>query len=75
MHVPLTLTSDDDDAATQRWAPCSPLDDIANSNGTLLLPTIYLTRAGRRGGREGVADKECCYNSRKDEDTGVVMAE
>ncbi len=53
MHVASTLTStsDDDDAATQRWAPCSPLNNIADSNGTLSLPTIYSTRAG--GGGEG----------------------
>jgi hypothetical protein len=58
MHVLLTLTSDNDDAATRQWAPCSPLDDIANSNGTLLLPTIYSTRAGGGGGGgEGVTDK------------------
>ena len=49
MHIALTSTSDDGNAATQSWAPCSPLDDIANSNGTLPLPTIYSTRAG--GGR------------------------
>ena len=51
MHVGSTLTSNDDDAATRRWAPCSPLDDIADSDGTLPLPTIYSTRAG--GGGEG----------------------
>ena len=51
MHVGSTSTSDDDDAATRRWAPCSPLDDIADSDGTLSLPTIYSTRAG--GGGEG----------------------
>jgi hypothetical protein len=37
MHVGLTLTSDDDDAAMRRWALCRPLDNIANSNGTLPL--------------------------------------
>jgi hypothetical protein len=51
MHVASTLMSDDDDAAMRQWAPCSPLDDIANSNSTLLLPTIYSTRTG--GGGEG----------------------
>ena len=50
MHVGSTSTSDDDDAATRRWAPCSLLNDIANSIGTLLLPTIYSTRAGGGGG-------------------------
>jgi hypothetical protein len=49
MHVESTLTSDGDDAAKQRWAPCSPLDDIANSNSTLLLPTIHSTRTGGEG--------------------------
>ena len=50
MHVSLTLMSDDYDAAMQRWAPCSLLNDIAYSDGTLLLPTIYSTRAGGGGG-------------------------
>ena len=52
MHVVSTSTSDNDDAATRRWVPCSPLDDIADSDGTLSLPTIYSTRAdgGGRGG-------------------------
>ena len=54
MHVGLTLTRDDDDAATRRWAPCSPLDNIADSDGTLPLPTIYSTRAGRGGGGRGL---------------------
>ena len=53
MHVALMSTSNDDNAATQKWEPCSLLDDIANSNGTLPLPMIYSTRAGggERGGR------------------------
>ena len=53
MHVASTTTSDDDDAATatRQWAPCSPLDDIANSDAVGMLPTIYSTRAG--GGGEG----------------------
>ena len=49
MHVALMPTSNDDNAATRQWAPCSLLDDIANSNGTLLHPMIYLTRAEREG--------------------------
>ena len=49
MHVASTLTSDDNNAATGRLVPCSPLDDITNSDGTLLLPTIYSMRAGRGG--------------------------
>ena len=73
MHVASMLTSNDDDAAMRRWALCSPLDDVANSDAAGTLPTIYSTRAG--GGGEGVADEECCYDSRKDGDTGVVMAE
>jgi hypothetical protein len=52
MHVALTSTSDDNDAATQRWAPCSPLDDIADSDAAETLPTIYSTRAGGGGGRK-----------------------
>ena len=53
MHVRSTLMSDDDDAATLRWAPCSPLDEIADSDSTLSLPTIYSTRAGAGGGGGG----------------------
>ena len=52
MHVGSMSTSDDDDAATRRWAPCSPLDNIADSDGTLSLPTIY--SAGGTGGGAGV---------------------
>jgi hypothetical protein len=52
MYVVLTLTSDEDDAAMQRWVPCSPLDDITDSDAAGMLPTIYSTRAGGRG--EGV---------------------
>jgi hypothetical protein len=58
MHVASTSTSNDDDAATRRWAPCSPLDDIFDSDAAGTLPTIYSTRAGGGGGGgEGVADK------------------
>ena len=58
MHVGSTLTSDGDDAATRRWAPCRPLNNITDSNGTLLLPRIYFTRAGGGvGGGEGVVDE------------------
>jgi hypothetical protein len=54
MHVASTSTSNDDAAtATRRWAPCSPLDDIANSDAVGMLPTIYSTRAGRGGGGGG----------------------
>jgi hypothetical protein len=54
MHVVSTSTSNDDDAATQQWAPCSSLDDTANSNDTLSLPTIYSTRAGGGGRGRGL---------------------
>ena len=58
MHVASMLISDDDDAATRLWAPCSPLDDIVDSNAAGMLPTIYSTRAGGEGGgREGVVDE------------------
>ena len=57
MHVALTSTSDDNDAATRRWAPCSPLDDIANSGAAGMLPMIYSTRAGRAGRGEEDADE------------------
>ena len=52
MHIASTSTSGDNDAATQRWAPCSPVYDIADSDAAGTLPTIYLTRAGG-GGRGG----------------------
>ena len=57
MHVAWTSTSNNDDAAMGQWAPCSPLNDIADSNRTLPLPMIYSTRAGRGAGGKGVADK------------------
>ncbi len=59
MHVGSPPTSDNDDAATLRWAPCNLLDNVANSDGRLPLPTIYLTRAGGGGGGgwEGVAEE------------------
>ena len=76
MHVASTSTSDDDDAATRRWALCSPLDDIADSDAAGMLPTIYLTRAGGGGdGRRRVGGNKSCYDSWKVRDTGVVMAE
>ena len=73
MHVASTLTSDDNDAATRRWAPCSPLNDIANSNGTLLLPTIYLTRAGGGGGGgRGLRTSSLSATKGVDGDTGFL---
>jgi hypothetical protein len=62
MHIASTLTSNDDDAAMRRWVPCSPLDDIADSDAAGTLPTIYLARAGGGGEGEGVADEQCCYD-------------
>ncbi len=53
MYVASTSTSNDDDAATRWWAPCSPLDDIADSDAAGMLPTIYSTRAGGGGGGVG----------------------
>ena len=49
MHVVSMSTSDEDDAATRQWAPCSLLDDIADSNAAETLPAIYLRRAGAGG--------------------------
>ncbi len=49
-----------DDAAMRQWAPCSLLDDIANSDAAGTLPTIYSMRAGgggRGGGGVGGADE------------------
>ncbi len=59
MHVTSTSTSDDDDAATRRWVPCSPVDDIANSDAAGMLPTTYSMRAGRGGeGGRGFTTQE-----------------
>ncbi len=53
MHIALMTTSDDNDAATKRWASLSPQDNIADCNGMSPLPTILSTRAGGgwKGGR------------------------
>ena len=56
--------SDNDDAAPRQWAPCSPLNDIAYSNGTLALPTIYSTRAGGVGGGRGGGGPVICPQTR-----------
>ena len=73
MHVGSTLTSDNNDAAMQGWVPCSPLDDIADSDGTLLLPTIYSTRAGGGGeGGRGLRRSNLSATEGVDGDTGVV---
>jgi hypothetical protein len=73
MHVGSTSTSDNDGAATRRWAPCSPLDDIADSNGTLLLPRIYSTSAGGGGeGGRGLRRSNLSATKGVDGATGVV---
>jgi hypothetical protein len=51
MHVASIAMCDNDNTVMGNWAPCCPLEVIANSNGTLPLPTILSTRAG--GGSEG----------------------
>jgi hypothetical protein len=53
MHIASMMTSDDNNAAKRWWAPCSPPDNIADSNGMISLPTILSTRAGGgwKGGR------------------------
>jgi hypothetical protein len=51
MHAASTLTSNDDNAATRRWAPCSPLDDITDSDAAGTLPLVG------GGGGVGVADE------------------
>ena len=74
MHVASTTTSDDDDAATatRQWAPCSPLDDIANSDAVGMLPTIYSTRAGGGGeGGRGLRTSNVVTNHGGDRDSGV----
>ncbi len=74
MHVALTLTSDGDDAAMRRWAPCSLLDNIANSNGTLLLTTIHSTRAGGGGeGGRGVRRSDLSVTEGVDRDIGFFL--
>ena len=73
MHVGSTSTSDDDDAVTRRWAPCSPLDDIADSDGTLPLPTIYSTRAGGGGGGGGLRRSNLSATEGVDGATGFFL--
>jgi hypothetical protein len=76
MHVGSTSTSDGDDAATRRWAPCSTLVDIADSNGTLPLPTIYSTRAGGvGGGGRGLRRSNLSATEGVDGATGVVTTQ
>ena len=76
MQIGSTSTSDDDDAATRRWAPCSPLDDIADSDGTLSLPTIYSTRAGGGGGGgRGLRRSNLSATEGVDGATGVVTTQ
>jgi len=78
MHVGSTSTSDDDDAAMRRWAPCSPLalDDIADSDGMLSLPTIYSTRAdGGGAGVRGFWRSNLSASGGGDGDTGVVTTQ
>ena len=76
MHVASTSTSDDDDAATRRWAPCSPLDDIADSDAAGTLPTIYSTRAGRgREGGRGLRTSNVVTTHGGDRDSGVVATQ
>ena len=71
MHVGLTLTSDDDDAATRQWAPCSPLDDIADSDAVGTLPTIYSTRAGGGEGGRGLRTSNVVTPHGGDRATGM----
>ena len=64
MHVVPTSTSDDDDAAMRQWAPCSPLDDIADSNGALSLSYDIFDEAGGRGRGEGGCGQVICPRPR-----------
>ena len=76
MHVASMSTSDEDDAATRRWAPCSPLDDIADSDAAGTLPTIYSTRADRGGeGGRGLRTSNVVTTHGGDRDSGVVATQ
>ena len=76
MHVASTPTSNDDNASTQRWAPCSPLDDITDSDAAGTLPTIYLTRAGGGGeGGRGLRTSNVVTTNGGDRDSGVVATQ
>ncbi len=68
MHIVSMSTRDDNNAALRRWASCSPLNDIVNSNGAILLPTIYPTRAG--GGGRGLWASNLSTTEGVDGDTG-----
>ena len=71
MHVVSMSVSGDNDAATRRLVPCSSLNDIANSNGKLLLPMIYSTRTGRGGeGGRGLWMSNLSVSGGVDGDTG-----
>ena len=72
MHVALTLMSDNNDAAMQRWALCSQLNDIANSDGILPLPTINSTKAGGGVGR-GLQTSNLSVTEGADGDTGFFL--
>ncbi len=74
MHVVLTTACDDDATTTKQWAPLSLPDNIADSNGTLLLPTILSMRAG--GGLEGGRGLRTSYSSATEgahRDTGFFL--
>ena len=74
MHVVLTSTSNNNNAATHQWAPCSQLNGITDSNGTLPLPTIYSTRAGGRGkGGRGLRMSNLSATGGVDEDADTVF--
>ena len=71
MHIASILMSNNNNAATRQWAPCSPLDDISDSNnGTVLLPTIYSTRAGGGGGGGGLRTSNLSASGGVYRDTG-----
>ena len=53
--------------------PCSPLDNIANSDGTLLLPMIYLMRAGEGGGGRGLRMSNLSATKAVNGDTGFLL--
>jgi hypothetical protein len=64
--------SDNNDAAMQRWALCSQLNDIANSDGILPLPTINSTKAGGGVGR-GLQTSNLSVTEGADGDTGYFL--
>ena len=78
MHVASTSTSDDNDAAMRRWAPCSPLDDIAyrrfRRRGDAPNDIFDEGWRGGEGGR-GLRTSNVVTTHGGDRDSGVVATQ